>query len=95
MLREGASLAEIAQVLRHREIKTTAIYAKVDRTRLQSARDAVAGRCVMTDLRAAAHDYLAVAGSSGSSSSTPARRLRTTSLSWSAPARSASRPSSR
>jgi integrase/recombinase XerD len=35
MLREGASLAEIAQVLRHREIKTTAAYAKVDRTRLR------------------------------------------------------------
>jgi site-specific recombinase XerD len=28
MLRQGASLPEIAQVLRHREIKTTAIYAK-------------------------------------------------------------------
>jgi site-specific recombinase XerD len=36
MLREGASLVEIAQVLRHREIKTTAIYAKVDRTRLRA-----------------------------------------------------------
>ena len=36
MLREGASLPEIAQVLRHREIKTTAIYAKVDRTRLRA-----------------------------------------------------------
>ena len=35
MLREGASLPEIAQVLRHREIKTTAIYAKVDRARLR------------------------------------------------------------
>ncbi len=35
MLREGASLAEIAQVLRHREIKTTAQDAKVDRTRLR------------------------------------------------------------
>jgi integrase/recombinase XerD len=35
MLREGATLAEIAQVLRHREIKTTAGYAKVDRTRLR------------------------------------------------------------
>ena len=34
MLREGASLSEIAQVLRHREIKTTAQYAKVDRARL-------------------------------------------------------------
>jgi len=36
MLREGASLPEIAQVLRHREIKTTAIYATVDRARLRS-----------------------------------------------------------
>jgi integrase/recombinase XerD len=36
MLREGASLVEIAQVLRHREIKTTAIDARVDRSRLRS-----------------------------------------------------------
>lgn len=36
MLREGASLPEIAQVLRHREIKTTSIYAKVDRARLRA-----------------------------------------------------------
>jgi site-specific recombinase XerD len=35
MLRAGASLAEIALVLRHREIKTTAIYAKVDRKALR------------------------------------------------------------
>jgi site-specific recombinase XerD len=34
MLRQGASLGEIGQVLRHREQKTTAIYAKVDRTAL-------------------------------------------------------------
>jgi site-specific recombinase XerD len=31
MLRRGASLTEIAQVLRHRHLATTAIYAKVDR----------------------------------------------------------------
>lgn len=31
MLRRGASLTEIAQVLRHRHLGTTAIYAKVDR----------------------------------------------------------------
>ena len=43
MLREGASLAEIALVLRHREIKTTAQYAKVDRTRL-SGRSRCRGR---------------------------------------------------
>ncbi len=35
MLRRGATLAEIGQVLRHREQKTTAIYAKVDRTALR------------------------------------------------------------
>ena len=35
MLRAGASLPEIGQVLRHREPKTTAIYAKVDRKALR------------------------------------------------------------
>jgi integrase/recombinase XerD len=35
MLRHGASLAEIAQVLRHRHVDTTAIYAKVDRVALR------------------------------------------------------------
>lgn len=36
MLRRGASLTEIAQVLRHRHIDTTAIYAKVDRDALRA-----------------------------------------------------------
>jgi site-specific recombinase XerD len=36
MLRHGASLSEIGQVLRHREQKTTAIYAKVDRAALRA-----------------------------------------------------------
>jgi site-specific recombinase XerD len=36
MLRAGASLAEIGQVLRHREQKTTAVYAKVDRRALRA-----------------------------------------------------------
>ena len=35
MLREGTSLPEIAQVLRHNELKTTAIYARVDRQALR------------------------------------------------------------
>lgn len=35
MLRQGASLPEIGEVLRHREQKTTAIYAKVDRRTLR------------------------------------------------------------
>jgi integrase/recombinase XerD len=36
MLRAGASLPEIGQVLRHREQKTTAVYAKVDRKALRA-----------------------------------------------------------
>lgn len=35
-LRAGASLAEVAQLLRHRRMETTAIYAKVDRTALET-----------------------------------------------------------
>ena len=35
MLRAGGSLPEVAQVLRHRELATTAIYAKVDRRSLR------------------------------------------------------------
>ena len=35
MLRAGASLPEVAQVLRHRSVTTTAIYAKVDHLALQ------------------------------------------------------------
>jgi site-specific recombinase XerD len=35
MLRQGASLQEIATVLRHRSIETTQIYAKVDVTALE------------------------------------------------------------
>ena len=36
MLRRGASLAEIAEILRHQLLKTTAIYAKVDVTALRT-----------------------------------------------------------
>lgn len=36
MLQGGASLSEIAQVLRHRHVDTTAIYAKVDRMALRT-----------------------------------------------------------
>jgi integrase/recombinase XerD len=36
MVRSGVSLPEVAQVLRHRRLMTTAIYAKVDRERLRS-----------------------------------------------------------
>jgi integrase/recombinase XerD len=36
LLRSGAPLVEIAQLLRHRSQQTTAIYAKVDRERLRA-----------------------------------------------------------
>lgn len=36
MLRRGASLAEIGEILRHRRLDTTAIYAKVDLTALKA-----------------------------------------------------------
>jgi site-specific recombinase XerD len=36
MLRSGASLTEISQVLRHRHISTTTIYAKVDHEKLRT-----------------------------------------------------------
>jgi site-specific recombinase XerD len=36
MLRAGASLAAIGHVLRHRDVATTAIYAKVDRNALRA-----------------------------------------------------------
>jgi site-specific recombinase XerD len=36
MLRAGVPLREIGQVLRHRRLETTAIYAKVDHEALRS-----------------------------------------------------------
>jgi integrase/recombinase XerD len=36
MLRAGCSLAEIGQVLRHEQLRTTAIYAKVDYAALRT-----------------------------------------------------------
>jgi integrase len=36
MLRAGAALSEVGQVLRHASVLTTAIYAKVDRDRLRT-----------------------------------------------------------
>jgi integrase/recombinase XerD len=35
LLRAGASLPDIGQVLRHRRLQSTAIYARVDRVRLK------------------------------------------------------------
>ena len=37
LLREGASMTDISQVLRHKHLESTAIYAKVDLARLRQA----------------------------------------------------------
>ena len=58
MLRHGASLAEIGEILRHRHLQTTTIYTKVDVDGVTHARVALAGRCAMTPLRQAVHEYL-------------------------------------
>lgn len=58
MLHAGASLTQIAQVLRHRHVDTTAIYAKVDRGRLHAlARPWPAGEVSHTRLRALAQRW--------------------------------------
>ena len=53
MLRGGASLPEIGQLLRHRNAITTSIYAKVDRSPLAGCRR-------MNALRKALADYFLV-----------------------------------
>ena len=42
LLRAGTPLAQIAPILRHASVATTAIYAKIDRDALRSARASVA-----------------------------------------------------
>jgi site-specific recombinase XerD len=58
LLRQGGSLDEIGELLRHQSPNTTAIYAKVDVTGLTYLGVAVAGRWSMKRLRKAVHDYL-------------------------------------
>jgi integrase len=50
LLRAGAGLLDVGQILRHRSLSTTAIYAKVDRTALRGlARPWPAGSAVEAD----------------------------------------------
>ena len=60
LLRAGTPLAQIAPILRHASVTTTAIYAKVDRYALRTlARPwPLAGGVGMSRLRDAAEDYL-------------------------------------
>ena len=58
LLREGASLIDIGQVLRHKHLESTAIYAKVDLARLRQAARPVAGSGTMTTFAQHVEDYL-------------------------------------
>ena len=58
MLRHGASLTEIGEVLRHRSPQTTTIYAKVDLDALRPLALPWPGRCAMSTLRVAVQQYL-------------------------------------
>ena len=58
LLRQGGSLDEIGELLRHQSPDTTAIYAKVDVTALHISGIAVAGRRSMKQLRKGIRDYL-------------------------------------
>lgn len=63
MLRHGASLPDVAALLRHRSVATTEIYAKVDATATAHARAAVAGGAIV--LVAAVNAYVAVQRAAG------------------------------
>ena len=59
MLRNGASLEDIGQVLRHRHPETTQIYAKGRSGCAARSRASLARRCGMTDLQQLLGEYLA------------------------------------
>ena len=64
LLRQGAGLAAISQVLRHQDLATTALYAKVDLAVLRQSR-ALAGNSPVSALEQALADYLQLRHSLG------------------------------
>ena len=76
MIRRGASMAEIGEVLRHRSQSTTAIYAKVsfDALRTVARPWPVQRRCPMT-LREALVQYVAIRRALGTKLAEPERTL--------------------
>ena len=82
MLRAGASLTEIGQVLRHRRPLTTAIYAKVDRDALRRSRGRGRERCAMSALRAAARPTTWRCAARWASSSARDEKLLTEFIAW-------------
>jgi len=92
MLRHGASLAEIGEVLRHRSIETTKIYTKVDLDSLRALR-CRGGRCVMNTLCQAVQEYLSMRRSLDSSSVMPAGCCSDSLSLWRSAAHPISQPS--
>ena len=76
MLREGASLEEIGQVLRHRRVQTTAVYAKVDLGSTARGLDGLAGRWGMNDLSTLVEEYLSTRRALGARPEKSASLLR-------------------
>ncbi|MFG2525964.1 tyrosine-type recombinase/integrase [Streptomyces sp. NPDC048527] len=60
ILRAGAPLPEVGQVLRHRSQLSTAVYAKVDHSSLRMLAQPWRRRCAMTTVRQHADEYLAM-----------------------------------
>ena len=65
LLRHGAGLVAIGQVLRHQDLATTALYAKVDLDALRARRPALAGSGPVSALEQALADYLRLRRSLG------------------------------
>ena len=65
LLRHGAGLVAIGQVLRHQDLATTALYAKVDLVALRRGRPALAGNGPVSGLEQALADYLRLRRSLG------------------------------
>ena len=86
MLRHGASLGEIGELLGHRSPETTKIYTKVDLDGIAHARLAVAGRCAMNTLRQAVQEYLSMRRSLGFKLQDAGKGCSISSPSWSSTA---------
>jgi hypothetical protein len=75
LLGKGADLVEISQVLRHRDLATTAVYAKVDLGSRSTGRFSVVGRAAMSPLAQVAQEYLALRSALGHDLADAARLL--------------------
>lgn len=76
MLRKGASLDEIGQLLRHVQTDNTQIYAKVEHPGTARYRATLAGRHVMSTLRTSLSEYLGVRRALGVKLREPGRMLQ-------------------